>query len=111
MITELLGTVSHGTMRQEDLIPSFLGVLEELDKTRWQVLVEGHQDVLDRFGDLRLEWVAGSGEYIPDDKIDSAHYLLDVLFDTLDDLAPEGYYFGANPGDGSDYGFWLAEDF
>jgi hypothetical protein len=32
--------------------------------------------------------------------------LLESLFDTLDNYSPEGYYFGAHPGDGSDYGFW-----
>lgn len=33
--------------------------------------------------------------------------LLESLFDTLDSYAPEGYYFGAHPGDGSDYGYWI----
>lgn len=37
---------------------------------------------------------------------EDATILLDSLFDTLDLYAPDGYYFGAHPGDGSDYGFW-----
>ena len=37
---------------------------------------------------------------------DDAAGLLESLFDTLDSYSPEGYYFGAHLGDGSDYGFW-----
>ena len=36
---------------------------------------------------------------------DDAAGLLESLFDTLDSYSPEGYYFGAHLGDGSDYGF------
>ena len=35
--------------------------------------------------------------------------ILDDLFDVMNGYAPEGYYFGAHPGDGSDFGFWPIE--
>ena len=111
MNTELLGTVSHGTMRQEDLIPTFLSVLEELDKDQWQVLVDEYQDVLDEFGGLKLEPIDKYGDFVPYANVEAADWLLDDLFNNLNDRAPDGCYFGAHPGDGSDYGFWLVEEF
>jgi len=30
--------------------------------------------------------------------------------DALNEYAPDGYYFGAIEGDGSDFGFWAIED-
>jgi len=51
--------------------------------------------------------------YVSDEGDDSewwdsedAHWYLEGLFDALNDLAPEGYYFGSHEGNGSDYGFW-----
>ena len=84
----LFGTVSHGTMRPEDLIPAFCDALEELGD-------------LHSATHVRRQWENG-----PLNDVDA----LDYLFDALDACAPAGYYFGAHPGDGSDYGFWEAEE-
>jgi hypothetical protein len=43
----------------------------------------------------------------PDDEGTSE--LLERLFDEMQTIAPEGHYFGAHEGDGSDFGFWPAE--
>ena len=78
------GTVSHGTLRPEDLAPRFEGVLRELNPKLLRRLQDEKSD------DLQ-EYVVG-------------------LMDALDMEAPEGYVFGTHEGDGSDFGFWDVRD-
>ena len=100
-----IGSISHGTMREEDLIPVFLDTLEELDPER----AVGFKEVAD------LD-IIESNEYgvcyNDEDDIgglssqELALHILDDLFTALDEYAPPYCYFGAHPGDGADYGFW-----
>lgn len=90
-----LGTISHGTMREEDLIPCFAGLLEELAK---------EANRLEDFAAL-LQEAGAYAEGVKDETIDPSNILND-LFDALDKFAPKGCYFGAHEGDCSDYGFW-----
>lgn len=85
-----LGSVSHGTMRDEDLLESFLEWLESVDYKEFRMWMEDNTDE-----DGRIVW---------------DEWTVPELFDLLDSYAPEGYYFGAHPGDGSDYGFWECEE-
>lgn len=91
------GTISHGTLRDEDLVPTFLSVLQELDLDRWSTLTTEYCDAI-----AHLEQGL---EPNPDD-LDS---LREALHDALNDAAPEGYRFGAHEGDGADFGFWEVE--
>ena len=95
------GTVSAGTMRNEDLIPCFCAYLrahsEELTSLEFDGIVAIEQDVED-----------GDSAYYANHK--QANADLEALFEALNGLAPEGYYFGSHPGDGSDFGFWEYED-
>jgi len=97
------GTVSHGTMRPQDLIPAFLDCLADV----WPEAYEGYMAC--PFSHLPA-YVMADG----DDSVwwasDDAGYLRESLFDQLNEAAPEGYYFGAHEGDGSDYGFWTIEE-
>ncbi len=96
MKTASFGTVSHATMRAEDLIPAFVSALEDLAE-----------------GDEHKVLIAEANAYDPDEpgSCDSEDGILEDLFDALNEAAPAYAYFGAHPGDGSDYGFWLSEDF
>tara|TARA_R100000655_G_scaffold80270_1_gene119691 strand:- start:5681 stop:5983 length:303 start_codon:yes stop_codon:yes gene_type:complete len=92
-------TISHGTMRSEDLIPKFLEVLEELNpkvaesaKSRFEIDVVR----LQQWNELAVQ--------------ETQSQFLSELFDLLDQEAPEGFYFGSHIGNGSDYGFWQLEE-
>lgn len=37
---------------------------------------------------------------------DASYFLNEDIWDAMNDIAPEGCYFGATEGDGCDYGFW-----
>ena len=81
-------------MRECDLIPCFVSLLDDLEHEQSSELVEIKQRMEDE------------SYYDTED----ADFDLEWLFDALNDHAPDGYHFGAHEGDGSDYGFWLNSD-
>jgi hypothetical protein len=93
-----IGSVSSGTMRDQDLIPTFVDHLLWLDSDNG--LSKSIQEKLD------------------DENFDAVNYYsteectwdLDELFEELDKFSLPFTYFGANEGDGSDYGFWVYWD-
>lgn len=89
-------SLSHATMRTEDLISPFVDCLKEFGgMEEFGAIIEYGEEIMQ------------SGDY----ESDNAHYYLNEdLWNALNDIAPEGYYFGAHPGDGSDYGFWECEE-
>lgn len=91
------GSVSWGTHLPSDLIPRFLHKLAQLDESKAAALRAELPEDLE-----------------PNDSYwesEEAHWLLEELFDVLDAFAPDGHYFGAHEGDGTDFGFWpLDED-
>jgi hypothetical protein len=93
------GTVSHGTLRESDLISRFLSKLDSCNPSESKKL---RKDYGIRSNTNIEKWVKKN----PDD----AGYLLnDELFEALQEVAPPGHYFGAHEGDGSDFGFWPTE--
>ena len=82
------GSISSGTLLQEDLVYAFLSELE-------------------RFNGLKATklWA----EYDNDDYSD-IDWFIQELMDELQEYAPDGCYFGSHPGDGADFGFWPDED-
>lgn len=101
-------SVSHGTMRLEDLIPAFVSELEDRQSDN-QYTVDGDElDCVAR-NTRHTALLAGiesrmeSADYYESDE---ANWDLEELFDALDEYAADGFRFGAHDGDGSDYGYW-----
>jgi hypothetical protein len=94
-----IGSVSHGTMRPEDLIPDF--VYELRSQARRRNLRSKHLQLC-----RSIEARMSKDGYYESEESDSD---LEFLFDALGEYAAPYFYFGAHPGDGSDYGFWLSE--
>lgn len=106
------GTISEATMRPEDLIPAFLSELEAIRACAGIIGLEAER-LLERIRRdyaldlMRLE--EGRELIVTDRDMRMVPELVNDLFDALDELAPEGFYFGAHIGDGSDYGYWPVE--
>lgn len=148
-----IGSISHGTMRPEDLIPEFTNHLSSLAKQSG--LVPHKQRTahlkLAREIESRLEGIAplhtpseihkqevtqtacascgldienlrpypkgqwrdrGNNTHCPIDdyyQSEDSDSDLEALFDALECYSAPYFYFGAHPGDGADYGWWLSE--
>ncbi len=105
-----MGSISSGTMRAEDLIPTFCGELSYHAKHDEHVAFKTRRahiklvkEIEARITDEREfeDTDLGIGGCADDD--------LDSLFDALGEYAAPYFYFGAHPGDGADYGYWLSE--
>ncbi len=97
-----MGSISTATMRTADLIPAFVDELEyhaKRNKNKSHLaIVKAINRKINKLGDSYY-------------KTDDADFdLNETLFDALNEYALPYFYFGAHPGDGSDYGFWLTED-
>lgn len=95
-----IGSISHGTMRTEHLIPAFMDALWEVAPDHAGELQHENQDIFD--------WLDGGAEDSeePEDML----YFLDDLFNAMNEHCPPYCYFGSHPGDGADYGCWPHED-
>ena len=97
-----LGSVISGTMRDEDLIPAFVDVILDIDPNNELAL-----EVQERFDNVDADDAdAPSFVYFGIESQQDVEW----LFDELNELCDIPYaYFGAHPGDGADYGFWISE--
>jgi len=105
-----IGSISHGTFRDQDLLEAFANELE------WQIRRNGEYysrpenfaerdrlnamvgDAWDCFGD--------DGEILEDKQEEASELINERLMNALDELALPYCYFGAHCGDGTDFGFW-----
>lgn len=99
-----IGSISSGTMRPEDLISAFLSELRNQRPLR--------REHLQLAREIERQLNAPDRDEAPAYfESDVAQYHLEDLFEALNEYAPAYFYFGANPGDGADYGYWLSEGF
>ena len=98
-----MGSVSHGTLRSEDLIPDFMSELQ------WLANIHKRSDHIKLCKEItaRMEEDECYEVYYASD---DSEYDLEALFDALNEYAAPYFYFGAHPGDGADYGYWLSEN-
>jgi hypothetical protein len=89
-----IGSISHGTHRSVDLLGNFSYELKRLAKEEYAELIARAEE---------REQVLLSDD---EEEEESDSELVNELFDALGELAPSYCYFGAHPGDGSDFGFW-----
>lgn len=83
-------SVSSGTLKSKDLVPKFLDALKTYGKDKYDAYIRENPEVEDweNLDDETMGWV------------------VDELMDLLNEIAPDGCYFGASEGDGADFGFW-----
>ena len=93
------GTVSWGTHRQPDLLRAFAEKLIEFEPENEHLI-----------GEARAFAAMMERETIHPRTFDDASHVLESLINALNEHAPEGWYFGTHPGDGSDFGFWVSEE-
>lgn len=107
--TASLGSISHGTLKTEDLLSAFLSEME------WQMGRNGEYFAApENFGERdKMAGLIGDAQdcfndedEIAEDKQDEADELVNELQDALGAFAPPYCYFGTHEGDGSDFGFW-----
>lgn len=101
------GTVSHGTLRTQDLLRTFADEYARILPFNSSNLVS---EARDNANILDMRKPDGS-DVATDKDHDIAQAVLQDLQDALQECAArEGLYFGTHEGDGSDFGYWETED-
>jgi hypothetical protein len=96
-LSEFPWIASSGTLREEELLPRFWGVAQQIGATIPDTLL------------AVLQRLAGEDAQETDWDSELAAETCFELIALLDNLAPVGFYFGASEGDGACFGFWVTE--
>ena len=99
-----VGSIVHGSLRIEDLLPAFLFALEDVDAvaaTRF-----GFELIELGFGYSQCGVCFGPREEWPNVDDETLIDIQEEISDKLNEYVPAGCYFGAHEGDGSDFGVW-----
>lgn len=96
-----IGSISHGTLRTEDLLSAFADALEDCVQHNAEMWCSDEGRAT---RDEMLTAVAEARELDPESK--EAGEMLADLEVLLDQFAPPYTYFGVHEYDGADFGFW-----
>ena len=101
-------SVSHGTMRQLDILQAIHDFL--INHAPSQYPDELQQDATEF---LLILTKKDNGESVEID--DNFYYRVcdftnESLWGIMESIAPKNHYFGAHIGDGTDYGFWTHDE-
>ena len=99
------GTVSEGTMRPQDILPACMDVLLKYHPKAYQLAI----GTISIEFDVTYTELCGDKDHPAWQSEVMGWILGGIAWDAMDEIAPDGYYFGAHPGDGADYGFWLVD--
>lgn len=105
---DFCGTVIHATLRSQDLVPAFLGELDrlvELEKDE-----DTRRDLSQRITTLHSDYEDVIAAMLTGEEDEDDEFLIEDLFNLLNEFGPENFYFGANEGDGADFGWWSVEE-
>jgi hypothetical protein len=96
--------VSTGTLRPCDLAAAYLSALDRLTFGSGARFLQEH----DRAELAALANHAGAA--VGPEPTDCALMAIESATELLESLAPAGFYFGSNPGDGADIGFFVTDE-
>ena len=91
-------SVISGTLRPQDLIPVFLHVIK--DTPEYRSFCFNNPEVIEVMG------IEDDPRWESEEVFDFLNERLMDIMDIMEKYAPDGYYFGSHPGNGSDFGYW-----
>lgn len=122
------GSYCVGTLRQADLLDNFATLLalhqhggnegviidamilsKKLNQP-WCSTCRGTGEVDEALGGEGTNGIVVCPDCDTQSELYDADMLIDALVKRLEDLVPPGFYFGAHPSDGADFGVWMQED-
>jgi len=103
---EYAGTVVQGSLKSDDIIRPCMAMLKLLNQDTYEELLdqaETYVRILGAEADNLCKITAEGHEAI-------SVFVTENIWEAMNTVTPDGYYFGAHPGDGADLGFWKEEN-
>ena len=106
-------TVSSGTLNTIDLICMFTDFIDEWTDGAHEEEVKEAYNLLHIDYDNKISLIQADYYNMIDESYinfdDTNYFLNEVLFDLMQDISPNGFYFGSQEGDGALFGYWMIE--